>query len=139
MFRPLSITAVLNGWIVTCGCQTVVYQSREQLLGDLNEYLQFPVETERRFLQQAVNRAHTAGPTDAPPPTPAPDEYYSRLHEAAQRQACDGMRGSSATVMGTAIGGPGSPYRDANVRETQAPNLNHDYPTTRSQYSEPNR
>ncbi len=28
MFRPITINAVLNGWVVTVGCQTVVYQER---------------------------------------------------------------------------------------------------------------
>lgn len=65
MFRPLSIVAVLNGWIVTVGCQTVVYTSRELLLADLNTYMQFPRETEERFLHHAVNRAHTMGPAAA--------------------------------------------------------------------------
>lgn len=61
MFRPIAITAVLNGWIVTIGCQTVVYQSREMLLADLSAYMQWPEATEDRFLSQAVNRAHTMG------------------------------------------------------------------------------
>lgn len=60
MFRPLTITAVLNGWIVQCGCQTVVYQERNQLVSDLDAYLKDPVATEERFLKSSVNRALTA-------------------------------------------------------------------------------
>jgi hypothetical protein len=59
MFRPIAITAVLNGWIVTCGCQTVVYQDRAQLTSDLDAYLKDPDATEARFLKTGVNQAHT--------------------------------------------------------------------------------
>lgn len=61
MFRPVTITAVLNGWIVTCGCQTVVYQERNQLVSELDAYLKDPDATEARFLKSAVNQAHTYG------------------------------------------------------------------------------
>ena len=74
MFRPLTITAVLNGWIVTCGCQTVVYQDHTQLVADLHAYLTDPDATEQRFLTTGVNRQHTGGPATAPTP-PDPRSY----------------------------------------------------------------
>lgn len=61
MFRPVTITAVLNGWIVTCGCQTVVYQERNQLVSELDAYLKDPDATAARFLKSSVNQAHTGG------------------------------------------------------------------------------
>ena len=64
MFRPIAITAVLNGWIVTVGCQTVVYQERDHLTRDLDSYLRDPDATEARILKGAVNAAHTMGGGD---------------------------------------------------------------------------
>jgi hypothetical protein len=61
MFRPITINAVLNGWIVTVGCQTVVYQDRNQLVTDLDAYMRDPDATEARFLHTSVNQGHTSG------------------------------------------------------------------------------
>src|SRR6266568_1701282 len=58
MVRPITITAVLNGWVVQCGCQTLAYQDRRSLLLDLDDYLQDPSGVEQRFLKEAVNAAH---------------------------------------------------------------------------------
>jgi len=92
MFRPVTITAVLNGWIVTCGCQTVVCQERNQLVSDLDAYLKDPDATEARFLKSGVNQRHTgglgalgdAGETVrvAPPP-----QYYDREPRNAESPA----------------------------------------------------
>ncbi len=70
MFRPISITAVLNGWVVTVGCQTVVYQERNQLVSDIDAYLKDPDATELRFLKSSVNQLHTANGPLQPPQTP---------------------------------------------------------------------
>ncbi len=59
MFRPITIHAVLNGWVVSVGCQTVVYQDRDQLVRDVDSYLKDPDGTEKRFLASSINRAHT--------------------------------------------------------------------------------
>lgn len=89
MFRPLTINAVLNGWIVTCGCQTVVYQDRNQLVSDLNAYLQDPHATEARFLKTGVNQGLLGGV--APPlmadtaseiPTRSSDHYRAMSSRA---------------------------------------------------------
>lgn len=65
MFRPLTITAVLNGWVVQCGCQTLVFQDRNQLTSELDAYLKDPQATEARFLKTAVNKEHTGIGTPA--------------------------------------------------------------------------
>ena len=70
MFRPITINAVLNGWIVMVGCQTVVYQDRNQLVTDLDAYLKDPAATEARFLKTAVNQAHMGGAVEAAAPPP---------------------------------------------------------------------
>jgi hypothetical protein len=84
MFRPITINAVLNGWIVTVGCQTVVYQDRNQLTSDLDAYLKDPEATEARFLKTAVNQAHTLG---GAPATAAPT---ATLNEAAMPSRGEG-------------------------------------------------
>jgi Fe-S-cluster formation regulator IscX/YfhJ len=61
MFRPVQIAAVLNGWIVSVGCQTVVYQDRSQLITDLDQYLRDPDSTEKRFLETAINHNIVTG------------------------------------------------------------------------------
>ncbi len=86
MFRPVSIAAVLNGWIVTVGCQTVVYQERNQLVSDLDAYLKDPAATEKRFLGSSVNQGHLSA--GAPPiayqetaSTASESEYRRRERE----------------------------------------------------------
>jgi len=64
MFRNVQISAVLNGWVVQCGCQTLVFSDRNDLLNELNAYLKDPTGTEARFLKTSVNAAITMG---APP------------------------------------------------------------------------
>lgn len=80
MFRPVTITAVLNGWIVTCGCQTVVYQERNQLVSDLDAYLKDPDATEARFLKTGVNQAHTNGNALAAPTGLDPRVHDREMH-----------------------------------------------------------
>jgi hypothetical protein len=48
--RGVSIDAVLNGYIVKVGCQTLVFQSRGELLVELAAYLENPGEVEKRYL-----------------------------------------------------------------------------------------
>lgn len=75
MFRPVQISAVLNGWIVTVGCQTVVYQDRAHLVSDLDQYLRDPEGTEARFLKTAVNSGLLGGLGQLNPTAVAPPSY----------------------------------------------------------------
>lgn len=56
MIHEIKIKAVLNGYIVNVGCQTVVFNDRNMLMCELNHYLQDPAETEKRYREQALNR-----------------------------------------------------------------------------------
>jgi hypothetical protein len=78
MFRPITITAVLNGWILGVGCQTVVFQDRDQLVRELDAYLKDPAGTEARFLKSSVNHAHVGGPLQAEPA----NQWTAREREA---------------------------------------------------------
>lgn len=51
--QKVSIERVLNGFIVRVGCQTVVFQSLDEMQEELGNYLAYPKETEERFLKQA--------------------------------------------------------------------------------------
>lgn len=53
--RDIQITAVLNGWIVRVGCQTVVFDKVSVLIAWMTSYLMEPVKTEKEFLAQAIN------------------------------------------------------------------------------------
>ncbi len=50
MIRNLTITPVLNGYIVQAGCQQVVFQSAEQMLGEIGKYLANPSKVEAQYL-----------------------------------------------------------------------------------------
>ena len=82
MFRPISITAVANGFMVQVGCQMFVYETVAGLLYNLKDYLSDPEATEKRMRGSAINMKHTLGtithdPTRSlsldinPEPTPA--------------------------------------------------------------------
>ncbi len=55
MIRPVTIKAVLSGWIAEVGCQTLVFNTLDDLIMSLKEYLIHPVQEERKFLTQSVN------------------------------------------------------------------------------------
>lgn len=57
--REVTISPVLNGWIVRVGCQTLVYDDKSDLLRDFVAFLEDPVKTERRIVETAVNRQIT--------------------------------------------------------------------------------
>lgn len=72
--RDLKISAVLNGYIVKAGCQTLVFQSARELLRELEAYLNNPAEVEKRFVATAPYGMQP-GP-DAGPVPMTPDRAY---------------------------------------------------------------
>lgn len=72
MLRNIQIQPVLNGYIVQAGCQTVVFDSRDKLLLAIADYTAKPEETEKRFLENAINRNkyYEQGPTTCCDATP---------------------------------------------------------------------
>jgi hypothetical protein len=54
--RPIKIEAVLNGWVVSVGCQKMVYSLAGSLLKDLGEYMLDPEAKEKSVGEYAVNR-----------------------------------------------------------------------------------
>ena len=57
MLREITIRAVLNGWIVNVGCQTVVFTDMETMLTEINFYLTRPIAMEEKY-KDAVNYEH---------------------------------------------------------------------------------
>jgi len=70
--REVTVKAVLNGWTVKVGCQTLVYTDIDKLTEDLREYAQNPQAKEKAMIERAVNkRILTEGPAtlgEAPRP-----------------------------------------------------------------------
>ncbi len=69
MIRNLTITPVLNGYIVQAGCQQVVFQSAEQMLGEIGKYLANPSKVEAQYLAAAVNEIMVSTPAVTAYPT----------------------------------------------------------------------
>lgn len=60
--HDIKIKAVLNGYIVKVGCQTVVFGSRKKLFRELDRYLDNPSAVEREYLEKYKD----ANEADAP-------------------------------------------------------------------------
>ena len=57
MIRDIKIHAVLNGWIVTVGCQQIVFTESDHLLKQLGRYLINPKVVEKEYRELSVNSA----------------------------------------------------------------------------------
>lgn len=56
MTRMITICPVLNGYVLTVGCQTIVFDSAKKMLDELGQYYAAPEAVEQRFLKNAVNK-----------------------------------------------------------------------------------
>lgn len=60
MIRDIKIEPILNGFIVSAGCQKLAYTSVDELIVDIGSYLREPEATETRILKdKGFNRKHT--------------------------------------------------------------------------------
>lgn len=59
MIRSITIKAVLNGFIVQCGCQTLVVDSVDKLVLGIKAYLENPEVVEKEWLNNSINSKHT--------------------------------------------------------------------------------
>jgi len=88
MIRDISIHAVLNGFVVQVGCQTIVFNTVESLASNLVLYLNNPSEFEKEFVHTAINHEHTL---------PPPGSLVPPAEQAIARPAfSDGMIHDSA-------------------------------------------
>lgn len=92
MFRTVTITAVLNGYIVNVGCQTVTFNSKEEMAVALLAYCGDPTTTERKWLTQSVNARlmspHTGAEHGGTPTPYDQDLHYIRHRENQRLQNC---------------------------------------------------
>lgn len=58
MIRDISIKAVLNGFVVQVGCQTVVFGSVNDMLANISDYVRNPEQVERKY-RDLPNAKHT--------------------------------------------------------------------------------
>lgn len=76
MIREIKIKAALNGYVANVGCQTLVFNSRADMLKELDGYLEKPDETEKRYRETAVNRELLNSPQPAECAQEAPRAAY---------------------------------------------------------------
>ena len=50
--RPIQITSTTNGYIVTVGCMTLVFQKPFELMDELRRYLNDPAQIEAEYVKQ---------------------------------------------------------------------------------------
>lgn len=90
MIRDISIHAVLNGFVVQVGCQTIVFNTAESLASNLTLYLNNPDEFEKEFIHTAINQKHLM-------PLPPPGSLVPPAEQATPHPAfSDGMIHDSA-------------------------------------------
>ncbi len=56
MTREIHIRPVMNGFVVTVGCKTVVFTDPAFLAAELLRYYKSPEETEKVYLASAINK-----------------------------------------------------------------------------------
>ena len=54
--RSILIDTVLNGFLVTIGCKTVVFETKEKMLSELERYLSNPDKVEREYLERNIKK-----------------------------------------------------------------------------------
>ena len=72
MIHEITIKAVLNGYVVKVGCQTLAFDDRKKMLAELGRYYADPEATEKSYRKAGLNAKHTFGMTceNATPPAP---------------------------------------------------------------------
>jgi len=50
------IDPVLNGFIVKCGCQKVVFNSLDVMAEEIKKYFKNPEQVEKEYMNNAINR-----------------------------------------------------------------------------------
>ena len=64
MPREINIKPVLNGFVCQVGCQTLVFDTVRSLAVAVEEYFNHPEETEKRFLEKAINKMEGPRPPE---------------------------------------------------------------------------
>lgn len=94
MIHEIKIKAVLNGYIANVGCQTLVFDSREKMLKELDAYLEKPEETEKRYRESALNKDILNRSDERLPDAPSP----TMLETGTPANMPDSPRDSGAAI-----------------------------------------
>lgn len=90
--RAISINPVLNGFIVTVGCQSLAYTSIDKLLLDLGKYLRDPEATEKEIVEkEGINARHTLDQPVSPPTEPYPEGTMATMAPMANGRVDRGI------------------------------------------------
>lgn len=74
---PITISPVLNGYVVQVGCQKVVFNDREAMIAELRAYLDNPGAKQLAFIAKAMHRELLQQPA-----TPMPNPEYAAANRA---------------------------------------------------------
>jgi len=75
MIREITIKAILNGYIVQIGCQTLVFNDLNTMMLEISRYFENPEKTEKFYLETSINAGKLApqltsvSPAGRNPPT----------------------------------------------------------------------
>lgn len=83
--RTIVIEPVLNGFIVQVGCQRVVVKNVGELSGEIARYYSNPLETERAYVAQAVNKTMDGPCTVADRPRP----IRQQMTDPVNQECCE--------------------------------------------------
>jgi hypothetical protein len=72
MIRDIKIKAVLNGFIIECGCQTLVCEDVDRLTKSINAYFKNPEVVEKEWINTSINSKHTSPQVCVELPTVGP-------------------------------------------------------------------
>ena len=59
--RRITIEGVLNGWVITVGCSTLVSEDKDKMLSEIGRYIDDPEAVEKQYLITAKNKPNSAG------------------------------------------------------------------------------
>ena len=65
MKHTITIKAVLNGFHVTVGCQSLAFESRKSLLRELERFLEDPGKIEKEYRESAIHKILLTDPQPA--------------------------------------------------------------------------
>ncbi len=84
LMREVTVSPVLNGFVVRVGCQTLVFNRIEDVAANLIAYQKDPEKTEHQFIKDAVNKT-----MEVPMPEPVNRRVeLQRLQPAYQQDTC---------------------------------------------------
>jgi hypothetical protein len=86
MTRAITITPVLNGFLIAVGCQQVVFTDKQSMLAQLSEYYDNPDQVEKRFIERGINKTFSNLPLQPAPPPNYPEPVPCGLAASENRR-----------------------------------------------------